>query len=157
MARHVFLTGEIQVGKSTAIRKFLAATGIAADGFLSHIITAQVGRELYLARYDTALGESDSRLAARVNYPEVEVFPEIFDLHGAELVRSAGAHALIIMDELGTMEEVAEEFKRAVFERLDGGVPILGVVKKRDSPFLDAVRAHGNVEVITVTEENRDE
>jgi len=29
-------------------------------------------------------------------------------------------------------------------------------VKKRDSPFLDAVRAHPNVEVIEVTVENRD-
>ncbi|MDR0904827.1 MAG: nucleoside-triphosphatase [Oscillospiraceae bacterium] len=162
MAKHIFLTGEIQVGKSTAIRKFLANTGKSADGFLSHIVEVdsaqpELGRELYLARFDTERGETDSRLAARVRFPNFEVYTDVFDGHGAELLRSAGARELIIMDELGRMEEDAEAFKAAVFARLDGGQPVLGVVKMVETPFLDAVRAHPNVEIITVTEQNRDD
>jgi nucleoside-triphosphatase len=160
--KHIFLTGEIQVGKSTIIRKYLANTGETADGFLSHIVDVdkskpELGRELYLARFDTERGETDSRLAARVNRPNFEVYTDVFDGHGAELVLSAGARDLIIMDELGRFEESAEVFNTAVFARLDGDKPILGVVKKVETPFLDAVRSHTNVTMITVTEQNRED
>ena len=182
--RHLFLTGEIQVGKSTAIRRFLAESGKTADGFLSHIVSSvfecpeldnsvflgepkahqfTAPRELYLARFDTLNGETDSQLAATNagasanadGFAPFTIFTEIFDTHGAELVHSAGRRELILMDELGRMEERAEDFKRAVFDRLDGDFPILGVVKAVQTPFLDAVRAHPKVTVLTVTERNR--
>jgi nucleoside-triphosphatase THEP1 len=60
------------------------------------------------------------------------------------------------MDELGTMEADSPLFISAVLAKLDGTAPILGVVKKREHPFLDAVKNHRNVEVITVDEHNRD-
>ena len=167
---HIFLTGEIQVGKSTAIRRFLANTDTQADGFLSHIVSVdaerpELGRNLHLARFDTEIGETDSVLAASNaaasqsanGFAPFTVYTEVFDTRGAELVRSAGRHGLILMDELGRMEEDAAEFKRAVFERLDGDVPILGVVKMVQTPFLDAVRAHPCVTVVTVTQANRDD
>jgi len=167
---HVFLTGEIQVGKSTAIRRFLADTDAQADGFLSHIVSVdaakpEAGRNLYLARFDTQIGETDSVLAASnvaashstQGFAPFDVYTDVFDTHGANLVRSAGRHGLILMDELGRMEENAEAFKRAVFERFDGNIPILGVVKMVQTPFLDAVRAHPNVRVVMVTEQNRDD
>ena len=155
MKRHIFLTGEIQIGKSTAIRRFLDDGGIHADGFLTRFDTREEQRRLYLCRYDTTTGEADARLAVRMNYPDFELFIDTFNIHGAEIVRSSGASGLIIMDELGVFEEKAPEFKAAVFEKLGGDVPVLGVVKKRESPFLDAVRMHPNVEVIEVTAENR--
>ena len=156
MARHVLLTGEIQIGKSTAIRRFLADSGIHADGFLTRFDSRGQERELSLYRYDTISGESDARLAVKMSGHNFELFIETFDVHGAEIIRASGTSELILMDELGAFEEGAPEFKAAVFEKLDGDVPVLGVVKKRDSPFLDAVRAHPNVEVIEVTVENRD-
>ena len=156
MKKHIFLTGEIQIGKSTAIRSFLEQSGMHADGFLTRLTSRELQRELILYRFDTVLGESDGKLAAKMNWPEVEVFAETFDIHGAEIVRGSGSSGLIIMDELGAFEESAPEFKAAVFEKLGGVVPVLGVVKKRESPFLDAVRAHPNVTVIEVTEDNRD-
>ena len=164
MKKHIFLTGEIQIGKSTAIRQFLESSGAHADGFLTRFYTQEqqllqrheLQRELYLYRFDSKLGESEGRLAVKMNRPDIEVFVETFAVHGTGIVRNSGASGLIIMDELGAFEEKALEFKAAVFEKLDGVVPVLGVVKKRDSPFLDAVRAHPNVEVIEVTVENRD-
>jgi len=165
--RHVFLTGEIQVGKSTAIRRFLSDTDITVDGFLSNIISVDPknpsrGRELHLARFDSQNGETDSQIVTRIgefregSFPSIEIDIDAFNTHGAELIRSAGARELIIMDELGRFEEGADEFKNAVFERLDGDIPCIGVVKAADTPFLDRVRAHPNVRMVTVTVENRD-
>ena len=156
MKKHIFLTGEIQIGKSTAIRRFLADSGTHADGFLTRFNTREQERELLLCRFDTKFGENDVRLAVKMNRPDIEVFADTFAIHGAEIVRSSGTSGLIIMDELGVFEERTPEFLAAVFERLDGDVPILGVVKRRESPFLDAVRVHPNVELIEVTVENRD-
>ena len=43
-----------------------------------------------------------------------------------------------------------------VLAALDGDMPVLGVLQKADTAFLQAVAAHPRVRVVTVTEENRD-
>ncbi|MDR3209657.1 MAG: nucleoside-triphosphatase [Oscillospiraceae bacterium] len=169
--KHVFLSGEIQIGKSTALRRFLAQTGIAADGFLTFFDPPFAdtpdaprhlsARALYLTKFDTALTPesraSESRhLLARVSEAEFTVLTETFETRGADILDAAGQRRLLLMDELGAMEEGAPRFKAAVLRRLDADFPIAGVVKLRASPFLDAVRAHPNVELLTVTAENRD-
>ena len=62
----------------------------------------------------------------------------------------------MLMDELGMMENEAPLFIDQVKRHLDGSIPILGVVKPRSTPLLDAVRAHPAVELITVNESNRE-
>jgi nucleoside-triphosphatase len=149
---HVFLTGEIQIGKSTALRRFLARTGVAADGFLTVFDSREASRELFISPFDAG----EKYRVARINSGGVTVYGEVFDTRGAALLNSAGRRQMIVMDELGSMEENSPVFKAAVLRRLDGDFPVAGVVKLRASPFLDAVRAHPNVKMITVTPENRD-
>ncbi|MDR0862535.1 MAG: nucleoside-triphosphatase [Oscillospiraceae bacterium] len=159
MSRHIFLTGEIQIGKSTALRRFLLQSGMTADGFMSHIVdTADGTRTLYLARYDSVFGETESQVAARVTPPDgFTVRTDVFDAFGADIIARAGNRDLIIMDELGRMEEQAERFKAAVFRKLDSREKrVIGVVKQVQTPFLDAVRARPDVRVIEVTRNNRD-
>ncbi|MDR2664752.1 MAG: nucleoside-triphosphatase [Oscillospiraceae bacterium] len=154
--RHVFLTGEIQVGKSTAIRRFLAETGLPADGFISRVIPANGRRELYLSRFDTRSGMRERRLAATVGHSGARAFLDVFDGYGAEAISSSGIHGLVIIDELGTLEEGAQLFKAAVHEKLDGPGRVLGVIKKTQSAFLDSIRKRADIEIITVTPNNRD-
>jgi nucleoside-triphosphatase len=159
MAVHVFLTGEIQIGKSTALRRFLAETGVASDGFLTYFEPdgkERGGRDLFIAPFDTLAPSAERRRAAHRSGGGLTVFAEAFEIYGAEIVRRAGRRDLIVMDELGVMEENAPRFKEAVLRRLDGEIPVAGVVKQARSPFLDAIRAHPGVEIITVTRENRD-
>jgi nucleoside-triphosphatase THEP1 len=63
---------------------------------------------------------------------------------------------LIVMDELGFMESSAAGFRGAVMDALGGGVPVLGVLRLEGNPFLDAVKEHGRVSVVHVSESNRD-
>ena len=64
---------------------------------------------------------------------------------------------LIVMDEIGVMEEGAEAFRKAVLSCLDGDVPVLLALKDRpDSPLICSVLEHENVAVYEVTEDNRE-
>ena len=63
---------------------------------------------------------------------------------------------LILMDELGPAEAEAERFQQLVLDTLDGEVPVIGVIQKAESEFLDQIRNHPNVDVVEVTMENRD-
>ncbi len=156
---HLLLTGEVQVGKSTLIRRLLEAhPGWRVGGFQTvtrwagrqgsvHIIPACAGQEACTA--DNCVGLRDLDVKRPVSYPEV------FDRVGPGLLRPEGAD-LLLMDELGTMERQSPAFCGAVLRALDSGVPVLGVIKPRSSDLLDTVRAHPRVKVVTVTRENRE-
>ena len=88
-----------------------------------------------------------------------EVYPEVFDVYGTQLIHSASKRQLIIMDEIGFMEEKAQRFQKAVLSAFDGNIPVLAAVKAKSisTPFLDAVRSHENVRLIELDETNREE
>jgi nucleoside-triphosphatase THEP1 len=60
------------------------------------------------------------------------------------------------MDEIGRMELCSKAFQRAVLRALDSGKPVLGTIQQRRSPFLDCVRTRPDIELIEITESNRD-
>ena len=153
---HIFLTGEIRIGKSTALRRFLQDTGISADGFLTEFDSHGDIRKLYIKRFDTETARTEQRLVAKMSSSGAEVFAEVFDVFGTGCLAAAGKRKLIIMDELGKFEESCPLFTEAVICRLNGSIPVMGVIKMRESPFLKMVREHPSVEVIMVTKENRD-
>ena len=83
-------------------------------------------------RNETAnlVGTCDSRSSIR--------HPEVFDGLGAQLIESAPEGGIILMDELGFLENDAKVFK------------------PKDTPFLRAVRGHENAELVFIDEQNRD-
>ena len=161
---HVFLTGEIRVGKSTLIRRWLEAhPGLRLGGFRTvwrkakgaednsfHIIPA--GREVPLT-------EANRTGLRRGVFPDREAadFPEVFDTLGVELLSNAEDCDLLIMDEIGVSEERAKLFQQAVLRCLDGDVPVLGVVKDKPGTLTDAVRRHPKTALLTVTPDDREE
>lgn len=156
---HIFLTGMIQSGKSTAINRALYAAGIKPLGFRTRPgeYDEDGSSRLYIipAMQSVPFG-SHNCIADRRSGGRNKVFTEVFDTEGVDILRKSEG-GLILMDELGFMESNAEEFKAEVFRRLDGDAPILGVVRDRETEFLDAVREHEKVELWWLTEENREE
>lgn len=147
---HVLLTGRVQVGKSTALNRFIAKNNISADGYRTYWRDPD---SLYIAPYGAA--DSGQAVAVTVNFRRVPII-DVFDSYGAGLVRSSGKKQLIVFDELGRLETRSEAFTEAVLHKFDGDIPILGVIKPEHNDFLDAVRAKPNVLIIEVTRENRD-
>ena len=158
--RHIFLTGEKQVGKSTLWRKVLEQTGINPGGFqtLEYLINGTFrGYRLH------GLGETPEQFG---NDVPISVFlrrklhlpvPESFDIFGTELLQRAQETSdYILMDELGIFERTAATFRQTVVDCLDGKCHVLGVLQKADDPFLAAILNRPDVLVYTVTPENRD-
>ena len=166
---HIVLEGKKGAGKSTLIRKLAEDMQCKTGGYLSRAVFCQEKgcREIYLVPASCLFDAMDPDTAARTKgklcaltmNKVIEVYPEVFDTYGTELIRSAGEKQLIIMDEIGFLEEKAEQFKKTVLSALDGNVPVLAAIKTKDisSPFLETVRGHENVRLIEVDETNRDE
>lgn len=160
MTRHVFLTGDIQVGKSTLIARVLAAhPDWRVGGFrtvcrLGDVPGAVGGVYLQPADAPDTPCTAENRVGVRGWEGMAACYPEAFDRLGPRFL-THDRRDLLLMDELGRMEREAKHFCAAVLRALDGFTPVLGVLQPRSLPLLDAVRAHSQTSVIEVTPENR--
>ena len=152
MTEHLFLTGEIQVGKSTLLRRFLAEKKQRIAGFRT-VWSDGERRTLHLLPCDGGVGCEEPGVAAPLSGNLVPR-PVFFARRGAVLLGQPWD--LLMMDELGFLESTAPAFRSAVLAALDGSIPVVGVIQPRHTEFLDAVRAHEGVHIVTVTVENRD-
>lgn len=159
---HVFLTGPVQIGKSTLI--FAALDTLQPEqlgGFrtVSAKPEADGSRPVYLhpaAAQDLLCSEAN-RVGIRRPALGIASFPDVFETAGLAALKDAERCDLILMDEIGRMERRAAAYSARIRALLDGSVPILGVVqKKADTPLAAAIRTHPNVRLIEVSAENRD-
>lgn len=157
MARHIFLTGDKQVGKSTLIRNYLKTFSGKVGGFRTLRTDAFLGDRysVHLVRPEMEAFTEDN-LLFRCPVPRDGSAVDRFEKLGCAALAQLDGYDLILMDELGPAEVKAEKFQQAVLAALDGDIPIVGVLQKAESPFLDKIARHPNVDVIEVTMENRD-
>ncbi len=157
---HVFLTGEIGAGKSTVIRKVLASLDIRPGGFVTGFgpERASPDRRLYLNPAWEEPAYDEARAVARFGgglppRPDSVAFDQL----GCGYLNACRTWAsLLLMDELGPLEQDARHFQKAVLLALDGPIPILGVLKQSGHPWMDAIIQHPAVRVLPVTAVNRD-
>ena len=155
----LFLTGARQVGKSTALRKALAASGLRFGGVMTRFDARHGERKLYLLPYSLseALPESipDCAVCARMGAEGRRANPAVFDTLGVTLLQDAMVNTnvdIVVIDELGFLEAEAEKFRAAVSAALRGSKPVLGVVREGLGAWSEAPLG----EVWEVTEGNRD-
>ena len=157
--KHIFLTGKVQVGKSTIIQKLLSSDlcqGKRIGGFR----TVNQGRSVYIIGAEQPLSSCSEKNICGYRYMDrlnIDSYPEVFDNLGCSLLENAERSDIIVMDELGFLESEAFAFQKKILEILDGDTPVIGVIKPRSSDFLDLVRKHPRVEILEVTPENRTE
>ena len=155
----ILITGNVQTGKSTLIRRILSRhPEWRIGGFRTVSAPMEEGwLGVHLLPGDPARGECmpENRVGRRCPALRCrEPIPGAFERLCPSLFETEGCD-LLMMDELGGMEENAESFKNAVLNALHGPVPVLGVIKPRETPFLNAIRACPGVTVITLNEDNR--
>lgn len=152
---HILITGAPGAGKSTLIRRVLKELGRPVFGFETKKeapLPDGQGCPVYLQGADG----SDCLLAGRSDRRLLEVRREAFDRHALRLRAPVPHGWVVLMDEIGTMEAVSEDFRAAVLALLDGAAPVIAAVKQKDTPFLTAVRSHPGCRCFTLTEENRE-
>lgn len=158
---NIFLTGEINVGKTTLLNRVILDFNLEICGFRTIPIRSVDNDRVFVFK----------SLNPRVNIPEdayIYKFSEdgkkipnikIFDNYGVKVIRDCldRKSGVIIMDELGIFENKAEVFKEHVFQCLDAPIMVIGVIKNKESDFLREIRNRKDVDVIIITTQNREE
>jgi len=159
--RHLFLTGERGVGKSTLLHRLIKAKRLSCSGFETRHIELDGVRRAHILHglVDMPEYENDCICCVRVNEKRsVPVLP-VFDENGVCILEkslASSASSFILMDELGRLERQAQGFIRAIENCLNSDKRVLGVLQKCSAAHIDAIAARPDVTVLTVTQENRD-
>lgn len=157
---HIFLTGEVRVGKSTVLSKVLAMIGLSYGGFKTYFGEDRdcPDKNLYIneASMPPSFGEENIVARFRNGMPPEPIL-ENFNRLGTEYIANARKNSrLIVMDECGNIERDAFVFQKEILNTLDGDKPVLGVLKLAATGWAENIRNHPKVYLVTVNKSNRD-
>lgn len=158
--KHLFLTGDKQVGKSTLLRKLIEAKRLDCSGFETKAFYQDDERKGFTlhGRVDMPPYENDCICCARIGEKKsVPVLP-VFDENGVRILQAslASSSPYLLMDELGRLERQAVAFIAQLYACLDSDKRVLGVLQKCSSAHVEAISRRDDVTVLTVTPENRE-
>lgn len=161
--KNIFLTGNINVGKSTILKKIIKELKIKTSGFLTLPYIKQ--GELLGFYIKSLIDESEMLDYNKIYFigrkslnDRWEAYPEIFDSIGVRILKDSlkSKKDVIIMDELGFFETNALKFQEYVFRCLDSHKIVFGVVKPAKTVFLNNIRYRDDVLILEINKENRD-
>lgn len=155
--KNIFLTGAPSSGKTTVIKKVIAALKMPLKGFyteeeriegrrvgfMMHTLDGQQG---YLAHQDIPSEFHIRRYGISIPNIENIAIPSIAPAPGY----------LIILDEIGKMECFSPKFQQAALAALDSPNPVLGTITLGGTDFIQEVKERSDLEILEVTLENRD-
>ncbi|NLO47491.1 MAG: nucleotide kinase [Clostridiales bacterium] len=157
---HIFLTGEIQIGKSTVIARTLPLLEKTYGGFRTSFGPDRQNHDRVLYMNDASGADvftKDHVVAAFRKGELPEAFTDSFNTLGSKYLLKAKKHAqLIIMDECGFLEIGATVFQNEILNILNGDIPVLGVLRQTAAGWINQIRTHPKVTIFTVNESNRD-
>ena len=164
---HIVLCAPKKTGKTTLIERIMQETKAGAPsipvyGFQTKRFAGSDGvNRIYMfpaGHVQTNSLPSDTCYLGSTCGRVRDVCTATFETYGTALIRSARPGGLIIMDEIGHMEKNAPQFLQAVFDALDGDIPVLASVRYTADPidYLERIKLHPQVHLYMLTEGNRD-
>lgn len=151
---NILLTGRRGVGKSAVVLKVLSHFDAVPSGFCT-AFNDRSSDNRRLCIYPA--GEAPSFDEAHTAAFFVDDAPRVtdkFDTLGAEYLAAEGE--LVVMDEIGKLEENSPKLRLAVKAALDSSTPVLAVVRDGFPGWSAELAAREDADIVTVTEENRD-
>ncbi len=155
----VLITGRPGIGKTTTIQRVLDRIDRPAGGFTSSEIRED-GRRVGFA-IETLAGERvimahvDRPGSPRISRYGVDV-AAIESVAVAAIRRAVAAGELVVVDEIGPMELLADAFPQAVRHALAADVPFLASIVARRHPFTDELKQRRELELLKLTRDNRE-
>jgi len=159
MGRTVLLSGRPGVGKTTLIKKWIAALPGRCGGFYTQEIRKR-GRRLgfeivTLEGQRAVLAYAGVRGLPRVG--KYGVYVENVNAVAVPAIHRAVAKAdYVLIDEIGKMELLSEAFRAAVLSAVQSPKIVLGTVMERAHPWTDALKSMPEVMIVPVTLANRE-
>lgn len=157
---NLLVTGKPGVGKTTLVERVIE--GLRGSLRLAGFTTTEMRRAdggrvgFAVITMEGKRGElARAGLRSRVRVGRYGVNLEEFErLALPELARRDVD--LVAIDEIGKMECASGRFRRVTEDALDSPVSVLATIGIGHLPFFDALRARPDVELLTLTERNRD-
>lgn len=158
--QNLFLTGERNVGKTTLLRRVLKPywqrisgfetlpyqTNKAETGYYLHALSTKIGKD-----------DNDKRISLLSNGQKRIVLQEAFETFGSRYLAASleDNSEMILMDELGNMEERAAKFQSMVAKCLDcSAKPVVGIIKDAPSNWLDGIRMRKDTAILRLNRQN---
>lgn len=154
----ILLTGRIGVGKSTIIKSLLKSTNLKVGGYTEEKILNK-NSEIIKIKSLASKGKEGIIAVRNINTMSVTAYTDVFNTIGTQILdESLKISELIVMDEIGFLEEKAQLFKNKIIEILDSNKYVIGVIKDFDKKgeLLDMIRERKDITIISVDENNRD-
>lgn len=155
---NVFLQGVPGIGKSTIIKKLLLELDLKPSGFVtlsgSLLKSGQRNVYLYPANDICRVETAENLIGERLGEGRFKAHTETFERLGTAILKKAGP-PLILMDEIGFMENQALLYQKEILELLNGSIPVLGVIKAKTTPFIEEIVNHEKSVILRVDEMNR--
>jgi nucleoside-triphosphatase len=133
LIKNIFLTGKIQVGKSTIINKILTGYSRCVSGFKTfpYYEQGQLSGFYFAPLLKELIPEELPFIGRNLGNNCWSAYPAVFDNLGTRILNACllKKSSLCIMDELGFFESNAFQFQKKVFEVLRSPIPVLGVIK----------------------------
>lgn len=148
-----------RIGKTTIIHKIISKINKECAGFYTEEIKEKSRRTgfslITLDNKTCILAHKDIKSRYRVGKYGVNL--DCIEKIGVPAIRKGiEQNKIVIIDEIGKMEFYSKEFKDIVIKALNSNSKILGTILFRPHPFCDRIKHRKDVDIIEVTEENRD-
>lgn len=155
---NILLTGQPGSGKTTLIKRVLQHSDFDVGGFFSNemrrgnqrvgfTLDTLDGRRGILAHVD--LG-TEHRIGKY--YVDVDSLNSV----GVHAIRHAlKSSEVVVIDEIGKMELLSEEFRTTLLNALADPKPVLGSIMQGKDELTDQIKDRDDVAVFEVTEESR--
>lgn len=156
----ILLCGDINSGKSTLIEKLVRDLGEPVRGYITVRMPEDGDGVSYVYLYDASRPPErieNAQVIMAFSANGVERHPEYMSSIAAPILESVPEGSLVVMDEIGTLEDAEERFKAAVMRILSGNYRVLASVKAQNTRFLREVRRAEGCELYIITPENRND
>lgn len=153
--KKIFFTGEKGIGKSTLLKKIIKNIDCSIGGFIQE---KELTEEIKIFKVISLYNLDDNYIMGRydIKKGKMHIDMDIFNVISNDvLLKSLYNRDLIVLDELGFMEENALLFKDAIFKILNSDKPVIGVLKECDGDFVQKIAKREDVQVIRIDENNR--
>lgn len=154
--KNLFLTGNIRVGKTTILKHILEKVDVSIGGYITdRSYQDNIRKFTALSLYDNVSAFNIAKVDR--NTFDKEIYLDTFKIHLVSLIeKSMKYRDIVVLDELGFMEDSISPFKKQIFSLLDSSTPVFGIIKKYDCDFLNSIRDRNDVIILEITESNRD-
>ncbi len=156
---NALIIGPRHSGKSKLIDRIIAALGCTVGGFRTKNAEALEDPERGVPTYFHPVGEpesySEDNLLGHFKPGNKCPYPAAFDRKAA-YVAELGGSDIVIMDELGFIENCSPSYCEAVKKVLAGDTPVLAALRDKQTDFLDELKTMPESRCFFLTRDNAD-